>query len=113
MLPGLPILQFALGLEHWPGRAPPGSLQAMLEERFAYYKQHLVQGFYQQHFASFDRQIVLVDCLQPQTVGLHFRDLEQTLALLMRGFHYGQSNWLRLLPLASTNYYLLPARRIM
>lgn len=73
-----------------------GSLQAMLEERFASYKQHLVGGFYRDHFASFDRQIVLVDCLQPLQAGARaFADLEQTLALLMRSFHYGQSSWLR------------------
>lgn len=94
---GAPMLQFVPWV--WgplADQAAPGSLQAMLEERFAYYKQHLVQGFYQQHFASFDRQIVLVDCLQPLQAGeAAFRDLEQTLALLMRSFHYGQSNWLR------------------
>ena len=94
---GAPMLQFVPWV--WgplAAQAVPGSLQAMLEERFAYYKQHLVQGFYQQHFASFDRQIVLVDCLQPLQAGEPaFVDLQQTLALLMRSFHYGQSSWLR------------------
>lgn len=101
VLPGeyadAPMLQFVPWV--WgplSGTAQSGSLQAMLEERFAAYKQHLVQGFYQDHFASFDRQIVLVDCLQPLQAGSRaFTDLEQTLALLMRSFHYGQSNWWR------------------
>jgi uncharacterized protein len=101
VLPGeyadAPMLQFVPWV--WgplAGTADIGSLQAMLEERFAAYKQHLVQGFYQDHFASFDRQIVLVDCLQPLQSGERaFGDLEQTLALLMQSFHYGQSSWLR------------------
>ena len=101
VLPGeyadAPMLQFVPWVwEPLAETAIPGSLQAMLEERFASYKQHLVQGFYRDHFASFDRQIVLVDCLQPLQAGARaFADLEQTLALLMRSFHYGQSSWLR------------------
>ncbi len=77
-------------------KAPSGSLQAMLVERFEYYKEHLVKGFYQEHFSTFDRQIVLVDCLQalhsgPDAMG----DLQETLSQLMRSFPYGSSNWWR------------------
>ncbi|MGL4206266.1 MAG: YcjX family protein [Aeromonadaceae bacterium] len=94
---GAPMLQFVPWV--WgplPSSVVPGSLQAMLEERFAHYKHHLVQGFYRDHFASFDRQIVLVDCLQPLQSGeTALNDLEQTLALLIQSFHYGQSSWLR------------------
>lgn len=94
---GAPMLQFVPWV--WgplPASAAPGSLQAMLEERFAHYKHHLVQGFYRDHFASFDRQIVLVDCLQPLQAGESaMLDLEQTLAQLIQSFNYGQSSWLR------------------
>ncbi len=94
---GAPMLQFVPWV--WGpllASAQSGSLQSMLEERFAHYKQHLVQGFYRDHFASFDRQIVLVDCLQPLQAGESaVNDLEQTLALIIQSFHYGQSSWLR------------------
>ena len=94
---GAPMLQFVPWI--WgplADKAPSGSLQAMLVERFEYYKEHLVKGFYQEHFSTFDRQIVLVDCLQalhsgPDAMG----DLQETLSQLMRSFHYGSSNWWR------------------
>lgn len=35
----------------------------MLRERFNYYCEKVVKGFYKNHFLRFDRQIVLVDCL--------------------------------------------------
>lgn len=94
---GAPMLQFIPWV--WgplAERPVPGSLQAMLTERYDYYKEHLVRGFYQEHFASFDRQIVLVDCLQPLQRGAEaMEDLQQTLSLLLRSFHYGSSSWWR------------------
>lgn len=41
----------------------------MLRERFNYYCEKVVKGFYKNHFLRFDRQIVLVDCLQPLNSG--------------------------------------------
>ena len=58
-------------------------------------KQHLVQGF-EQHFAGFDRQIVLVDCLAPLNAGAaSFGDMQQAIARIMESFAYGKSNWWR------------------
>lgn len=94
---GAPMLQFV----PWVWGAVSGDIArtnwlGVLTERFEHYKQHVVQGFYREHFASFDRQIVLVDCLAPLQAGPEaFADLENTLALLLKSFHYGQSSWLR------------------
>ncbi len=94
---GAPLLQFVPWVWTPPDRPVPAeSLYAMLEERYEHYKHHLVRGFYQEHFAWFDRQIVLVDCLQPLQDGEGaFQDLEQTLAQLMQSFSYGNSRWWR------------------
>ncbi|MBP8173368.1 MAG: YcjX family protein [Aeromonadaceae bacterium] len=94
---GAPMLQFVPWV--WgPAQtsAPAGSLLALLQERYEYYKSHLVRGFYREHFATFDRQIVLVDCLQALQAGESaMTDLKHTLALLMQSFHYGSNNWWR------------------
>ena len=63
----------------------------MLKKRYEYYGQHIVKGFYRDHFQGFDRQIVLVDCLQPLNQGADvFNDMRQALTQLMRSFHYGK-----------------------
>jgi len=94
---GAPVLQFTPWL--WPAprqSAAPDSLYAMFEQRFEHYKRHLVAGFYHDHFASFDRQVVLVDCLAPLQQGpAAWDDLTQTLGLLLQSFQYGQSGWWR------------------
>lgn len=94
---GAPVLQFLPWLAADPDRSPAeGSLYAMLEARYEHYKQHIVKRFYQEHFATFDRQIVLVDCLHTLSAGrTAFDDLERTLSLLLGSFHYGHNNWLR------------------
>ncbi|PJG60342.1 YcjX family protein, partial [Aeromonas cavernicola] len=67
---GAPMLQFVPWVWDPPvGELAEESLYATFKQRFEQYKQHLVQGFYEQHFAGFDRQIVLVDCLQPLNAG--------------------------------------------
>lgn len=94
---GAPVLQFIPWVGAQPtGSAAKGSVYAMLEERYEHYKQHLVKRFYQEHFSTFDRQIVLVDCLQTLCAGPQaFDDLEQTMAQLLGSFHYGRNNWLQ------------------
>ncbi|WP_409422835.1 YcjX family protein [Pseudaeromonas sp. ZJS20] len=94
---GAPVLQFTPWLWQAPSQTPAkDSLYAMFEQRFEHYKRHLVAGFYHDHFASFDRQVVLVDCLHPLQQGpAAWVDLAQTLGLLLQSFQYGQSNWWR------------------
>lgn len=94
---GAPALQFF----PWPdvtddgearlARAAKTSNLGMLRARYHYYCQEVVKGFYKQHFTGFDRQIVLVDCLQPLNNGPHaFNDMRLALTQLMRSFHYGK-----------------------
>jgi len=68
----------------------------MLRERFNYYCEKVVKGFYTNHFLRFDRQIVLVDCLQPLNSGPQaFNDMRLALTQLMQSFHYGQRTLFR------------------
>ncbi|MGD8162665.1 YcjX family protein [Pantoea sp. FN0307] len=99
---GAPALQFF----PWPqlndidearlAQAGKGSNLAMLRARYDYYCQHVVKGFYKNHFLRFDRQIVLVDCLQPLNSGPQaFNDMRLALTQLMQSFHYGQRTLFR------------------
>ncbi|WP_267897746.1 YcjX family GTP-binding protein [Dongshaea marina] len=94
---GAPVLQFIPWL--WEIPSDPrreGSLYRLLEERFEHYKQHIVKGFYRQHFSQIDRQIILVDCLAPLNHGMtHCLELQRALAQIMKSFAYGKSNWWR------------------
>lgn len=68
----------------------------MLRARFDYYCQSIVKGFYKDHFVRFDRQIVLVDCLQPLNSGPQaFNDMRMALTQLMQSFHYGKRTLFR------------------
>ncbi|MEZ3500450.1 YcjX family protein [Pantoea sp. KPR_PJ] len=99
---GAPALQFF----PWPVeneaarsklvQADKGSNFAMLQQRYRYYCQHVVKDFYRNHFLRFDRQIVLVDCLQPLNSGPQaFNDMRLALTQLMQSFHYGQRTLFR------------------
>ncbi|MCZ8488355.1 YcjX family protein [Vibrio lentus] len=64
-----PVLQF------FPCAAPEGKFSktsnyAVLKARYEEYQQKVVKAFYKNHFATFDRQIVLVDCLPATQRGL-------------------------------------------
>ncbi|MDW9423854.1 YcjX family protein, partial [Yersinia enterocolitica] len=68
----------------------------MLRTRFNYYCNSVVKGFYKEHFVRFDRQIVLVDCLQPLNSGPQaFNDMRLALTQLMQSFHYGKRTLFR------------------
>lgn len=95
-LEGAPVLQF------FPCRFDPehkvvkGSNLAMLKARYREYQQKVVKAFYKHHFSTFDRQIVLVDCLQPLNAGHEsFNDMRQALEQIMHSFRYGRSNVLK------------------
>lgn len=101
-LAGAPALQFF----PWPnvdGSGESKLLQVdkhsnlgMLGARFNYYCQSIVKNFYKEHFVRFDRQIVLVDCLQPLNSGPQaFNDMRLALTQLMQSFHYGKRTLFR------------------
>ncbi|RDH42739.1 YcjX family protein [Zooshikella ganghwensis] len=73
----------------------PGTQLEQLVKRFDAYRDHVVKGFYKEHFAQFDRQIVLADCLQPLNAGpASFRDLKRAIELILESFNYGRSSLL-------------------
>ncbi|QHM71099.1 YcjX family protein [Mixta intestinalis] len=99
---GAPALQFfplpqeCMSDETRLAQADKGSTIAMLRQRYDYYCQHIVKAFYKNHFLGFDRQIVLVDCLQPLNSGPQaFNDMRLALTQLMQSFHYGQRTLFR------------------
>ena len=79
----------------------------MLITRYQEYQQKVVKAFINT-FSTFDRQIVLVDCLQPLNAGNEsFFDMRQAIEQIMHSFKYGRSNILkRLLRLKSIKYCL-------
>lgn len=101
-LAGAPVLQFFpfAWLQHYSeaelAQADEHSNFAMLAQRYKYYQQHVVKAFYRDHFSKFDRQIILVDCLQPLNAGPEsFNDMRQALDQLMQSFKYGRSSLMR------------------
>ncbi|WP_064602861.1 YcjX family GTP-binding protein [Photobacterium sp. J15] len=101
-LAGAPVLQFFPFV--WANKYSEQQLQqadehtnfGVLKSRYKYYQQHVVKGFYRDHFSKFDRQIILVDCLQPLNAGPEsFNDMRQALDQLMQSFKYGRSSLLR------------------
>ncbi|MCW8348102.1 YcjX family protein [Vibrio sp. ZSDZ65] len=94
-LKGAPVLQF------FPCHAPSEKVvktsgYAMLKRRYEEYQTKVVKQFYKNHFSTFDRQIVLVDCLQPLMASSEaFHDMKGALQQIMKSFRYGQSNLLR------------------
>lgn len=94
---GAPMLQFVPWV--W-GEVPAGLNEqhhyGMMETRFEHYKKHLVAGFYRDHFAGFDRQIVLVDCLSALNHGPDsFADLSRAINAIVQSFDYGKTGWWR------------------
>lgn len=94
-LEGAPVLQFFPCLEP-AEKYGKQSNYAVLKARYEEYQQKVVKAFYKNHFATFDRQIVLVDCLQPLNAGHDsFMDMRGALEQLLKSFKYGRSNILR------------------
>lgn len=94
-LEGSPALTFSPLPDLPAGRAPKGSLWAMMERRYEAYKTYVVSPFFREHFARLDRQIVLIDALQAINRGPEaLQDLEQALADVLACFRPGTTSWL-------------------
>lgn len=93
---GAPMLRFVPWVWAMPtDGCAEGSTFRILEHRYEQYRKHLVRGFYRRHFAGFDRQVVLVDCLHALNRGPEcFRDMQQALHRIMESFSYGSGNLL-------------------
>ncbi|CAN7365448.1 YcjX family protein [Pararhizobium sp. LjRoot235] len=94
-LEGSPALTFSPLANLPDGRAPKGSLWAMMERRYEAYKTHVVKPFFREHFARLDRQIVLIDALQAINRGPEsLLDLEGALADVLASFRPGTNSFL-------------------
>ncbi|MDE1514244.1 MULTISPECIES: YcjX family protein [Vibrio] len=94
-LAGAPVLQFFPCLNA-PQPASKQSYYALLQARYQQYQHKVVKAFYKHYFATFDRQIVLVDCLSPLNAGHEsFLDMRRALEQIMQSFRYGRSGVLR------------------
>lgn len=95
-LDGAPVLQFFpcryLNDDNKPVKH---SMLALLKQRYEEYQNKVVKAFYKHHFATFDRQIVLVDCLSPLNQGYEsFMDMRSAIDQIMQSFRYGRSGML-------------------
>ena len=66
-----------------------------MRRRFERYVDKVVAPFYRDHFARFDRQIVLVDLFSCLNAGpAWFEDSTRALETILESFAYGQGSWL-------------------
>ena len=101
-LEGAPVLQFFpllhLSEEQWQKlkrEAKSNSYFAVLNRRYDYYRNKVVKGFYENYFSTFDRQVILADCLTPLNHSQQaFIDMQTGLNQLFKNFHYGKRNLL-------------------
>jgi uncharacterized protein len=86
-------MPFAVG-----ARIRPGSIAAIMEERFEAYKRAVVQPFFALLARGVDRQIVLVDVLRALNAGEEaFADQRRALETILGAFRFGRRSLLRLL----------------
>lgn len=107
VLPGefadTPALQFFpllnLSEEEWGNlqrKADSNSYFALLNQRYDFYRHKIVKKFYRDHFARFDRQVILADCLTPLNHSYQaFKDMQEGLTQVFHNFRYGKRNVLQ------------------
>ncbi len=90
---GSPLLAFA-PLDIQPDAVlPKGSLGALMERRYQSYVSSIVKPFFFGHFARLDRQIVLVDALNPLNAGAAaVKDLQAALTQILTCFRQGSNS---------------------
>ncbi len=90
----VPYLWFApLDVPDNIDRLGPGSLGALMEQRFEVYKKEVVAKFYENYFRNYGRQIVLVDVLGALLAGRDaFEDTRFATEAILESFRYGQHN---------------------
>lgn len=79
-----------------PGeRRGRGTLWALMEARYDAYREEVVRGFFANHFARLNRQIVLIDLLGALGAGPSaLSDMKQALELSLEPFRHGSAGWL-------------------
>lgn len=99
-LQGAPVLQFfpfiSPSIQTSKKKYNKHSVYSLLKARYEEYQSKVVRRFYRDYFSTFDRQIVLVDCLQPLNAGYEsFHDMKSALEQIMKSFRYGRSSLLK------------------
>ncbi len=75
------------------GDPSPGTLGALMAERYDVYRREVVETFYQNHFRRYSRQIVLVDVLRALLAGADaFEDTRLALEAIFESFRYGKNS---------------------
>ena len=87
----VPYLWFApLDVPDSMAAPAPGTLGALMADRFEAYKREAVSRFYEDHFRRFSRQIVLVDVLRALLAGRDaFEDTRMAIEAILQSFRYG------------------------
>lgn len=94
-LAGSPLLTFFPLRFGAADSVKPGTLGGLMERRFESYKAQVVRPFFERHFKSLDRQIVLVDTLGALNGGAAAMiDLELALQAALSVFRPGANSWL-------------------
>tara|TARA_R110002167_G_scaffold242290_3_gene447724 strand:+ start:20482 stop:21969 length:1488 start_codon:yes stop_codon:yes gene_type:complete len=76
--------------------SPSDSNYHVLKRRYEQYVSQVVKPFYRDYFSRFDRQLVLVDCLNALNHGqAQFNDMGSALNSIMESFQFGQSSLIR------------------
>ncbi|CAM3736336.1 YcjX family protein [Parendozoicomonas haliclonae] len=89
------------------------STYQVLKRRYQEYVNKVVKPFYKDHFAHFDRQVVLVDCLTALNRGrAQFEDMTQALNNILESFQFGKSNFLRRLFAPRIDKLLIAASKV-
>ena len=91
-LKGAPLLEFCPLLKIPESTKNQNSIFAEMKRRYEYYKKHLVKKFYEEHFSSFDRQIILADVLSALNMGYPtFVDMREAINTVLKSFQYGKT----------------------
>ncbi|MFT2091348.1 YcjX family protein [Paraglaciecola sp. 2405UD69-4] len=89
--PLLPIYDSDLSFDS--KKVAKGSQADLIINRFEHYKLKVVQPFFREHFKKFDRQVILVDCLNALNNGYYcYQDLQKAIDWLLGSFQYGSSS---------------------
>lgn len=93
---GAPVFQFFplldLNQAEWEKleQSDKNSLFHTLKKRYEHYQKKIVRPFYEDYFSTFDRQVILADCLTPLNYGYNeFMEMKLGLQQLFNHFHYG------------------------
>ncbi|MGI2260862.1 YcjX family protein [Shewanella sp. GXUN23E] len=96
LLTFFPVLSMDMNTFSKLEQAPRDSAYQVLKTRYQEYVNKVVKPFYRHHFAHFDRQIVLVDCLSALNRGRpQFDDMTSALSEVLESFQFGKSPLLR------------------